>query len=104
MDFFKPAEPSTITNPSIVFNTEAMAILAATNIEDLLNVSFQQLLNQIDNFERQGSGWVLYQLHTLQVNMIEYDPLRASSYIELPKELKSRKGCINVKNKDQKCT
>ena len=30
-------------------------------------------------------------------------PLRGSSYIELPKELKDKKAIINMKNDDDKC-
>ena len=35
--------------------------------------------------------------------MIVYDPLRASSYIDLPMKLKARNACVNVQNVDQKC-
>ena len=29
--------------------------------------------------------------------------MRASSYLQLPKELKAKQGCVNIKNNDEKC-
>ena len=38
------------------------------------------------------------------VNIVKYEPLKGSSYIELPAFLKNfSKGLINLKNKDDKC-
>ena len=34
---------------------------------------------------------------------MKYDPMRASSYLPLPKELKAKQGCHNIKNNDDKC-
>ena len=39
----------------------------------------------------------------MHVHGATYRPLRASSYINLPKYIADKKACINVKNKDQKC-
>ncbi len=38
------------------------------------------------------------------MNIIRYDPLKASSYIDLPKDIKNKEACINIQNKkDNKC-
>ena len=29
--------------------------------------------------------------------------MRASSYLPLPKELKAKQGCLNIRNNDEKC-
>ena len=79
----------------IFHNSEEVIVLAATDLRDLLNVIFQQLLSEIDAFEQKGSGWVLFSLKKLTMNIIEYDPMRASSFIELPKVIKNRKACMN---------
>ena len=40
----------------------------------------------------------------LYINVTNYEPLSGSSYIPLPKILNnSKKGLINIKNKDYKC-
>ena len=37
------------------------------------------------------------------LGVVQYDPLRASTYLPLPKVIKDKKACINIKNDDQKC-
>ena len=34
--------------------------------------------------------------------LLKYDPMRASSYLPLPKELKAKQGCLNIENDDEK--
>ena len=34
--------------------------------------------------------------------LVRYDPIRPSSYLPLPKELKTKCGCVNIKNNDEK--
>ena len=33
----------------------------------------------------------------------QYDPLRGSSYFELPDKVKNSGACINIKNEDNEC-
>ena len=35
--------------------------------------------------------------------MVKYNPMRASSYLPLPKELKAETVCLNIQNNDKKC-
>ena len=59
---------------------------------------------QIEDYTENGSGWCLLNLVSLDIGVISYNPLNASSYIPLPKSIASKKGCINVQNKDDnKC-
>ena len=39
----------------------------------------------------------------LDLHLLEFDPLRATSYIPLPTYIQNRKAVINIKNKDEKC-
>ena len=44
------------------------------------------------------------QIDSNYINIVAYQPLDGSSYIELPTELRnSKKGLINIKNKDNEC-
>ena len=51
----------------------------------------------------EGSGWRLHSIIKLELHTAEWIPLRGSSYIELPKELKDKKAIINIKNEDNRC-
>ena len=52
----------------------------------------------------EGSGWTVKSVDNHYLNVVKYQPMRGSSYIKLPQELRnSSKGLINIKNKDDEC-
>ena len=69
-----------------------------------LNESFEEILNKLDIWINEDSGWVIDKIEGLYINVANYEPLSGSSYIPLRKVLNnSMKGLINLKNKDHKC-
>ena len=86
------------------FNGKAKTITKIDDIEPELNMSRQEILNTIDKRVSEGSGWVIDRIDSHYLNVTLYKPLNGGSYIELPTELKnSKKGLINMKNKDEEC-
>ena len=86
------------------FNGKAKTITKVDDIEPELNTSRQEILNVIDKWVSEGSGWVIDRIDSHYLNVTLYKPLNGSSYIELPTELRnSKKGLINMKNKDDEC-
>ena len=86
------------------FNGKAKTITKANDIEHELSMSRQEILNVIDKWVSEGSGWVIDRIDSHYINVTTYKPLHGSSYIELPTELKNpKKGLINIKNKDDEC-
>ena len=78
------------------FNGKAKTI---TKVDDI-----EPELNMIDKWVSEGLGWVIDRIDRHYLNVTLYKPLNGSSYIELPAELRnSRKGLINMKNKDEEC-
>ena len=83
------------------FNGKAKTITKANDIEPELSMSRQEILNVIDKWVSEGSGWVIDRIDSHYINVSLYKPLNGSSYIELPTELRNpKKGLINIKNKD----
>ena len=69
-----------------------------------LENSFQEILDLIDNWISEGSGWIVESIESQYINILTYRPLSGNSYVVLPVKLRSpRKGLINIKNEDQKC-
>ena len=67
-------------------------------------MSQQEILNTIDIWVSEGSGWTIDKIDSNYINIAAYRPLHGSSYIELPTELKNlKKGLINIKNEDDEC-
>ena len=73
-------------------------------IDELIEISEEEILNKIAEWISEGSNWVIDQVLDHYLNIINYQPLRGGSYLELPEELQnSKKGLINLKNDDNKC-
>ena len=86
------------------FNGKAKTITKVDDIEPELKMSGQEILNVIDKWVSEGSGWVIDRIDSHYLNVTLYKPLSGSSYIKLPAKLgNSRKGLINIKNEDNEC-
>ena len=84
------------------FNSFTDLIINETDIEFSLQESQQKLLHNIALWELCGSDWTIKSIENHYINIVNYIPLKGSSYIELPQELKNR-GLINIQNKDNEC-
>ena len=86
------------------FNSTTDLIINETNIKLAIQASQQQILNIIAQWISEGSGWTIQLIENHYINIVNYNPMKGSSYIELPQELRnSAKGLINMKNKDNEC-
>ena len=86
------------------FNGKATIITKPNNIEPELNISRQEILNMIDQWVSEASGWAIDHIDSHFINVTLYKPLNGSRYMELATELRNpKKGLINMKNKDDKC-
>ena len=73
-------------------------------VVEALKLSKDHILNIIAKWISEGSGWTIQSVDSHFLNIVEYQPLKGSSYIELPIELRnSMKGLINIKNNDNEC-
>ena len=56
-----------------------------------LDKSFQEILYRTDNGINESSGWIIESIVSQYINISTYKPLKGSSYINLPAELRSPK-------------
>ena len=86
------------------FNSPAQTIINNTEIGKSLEVSKQGILNKIAVWISEGSGWTVESVENHYLNVVKYEPMKGSSYIKLPTELRnSSKSLINIKNSDNEC-
>ena len=86
------------------FNSTTDLIINETDIKLAIQASQQQILNIIAQWISEGSGWTIQSIENHYINIVNYSPLKGSSYIKLPQELRnSAKGLVNMKNKDNEC-
>ena len=101
--FWKPQDDGWIYKTAY-FNSKPQTIINDNNINEALQLTKQQILNFIAQWISEGSGWTLQSVDSHYINLIKYVPLKGSSYIQLPQELRnSAKGLINLKNIDNEC-
>lgn len=49
----------------------------------------------MSEFKAKGSGWSLYSVNRIELNVNYFDPIYGSSYIDSLKEIKDNKAIIN---------
>ena len=97
-------EQQEIIRKTAYFNSKAKTITNDDEIEHELSMSHQEIIKSIEKWISNGSGWIIRSTDGHYINVVAYQPLNGSSYIELPKELRnSKKGLINIKNKGDEC-
>ena len=75
-----------------------------SQIDKTMQLAGDTLITRAHHFLRQGSNWQILSVNFQYIDILLYNPLEGSSYIELPQELQNpRKGLINIKNEDKKC-
>ena len=78
--FHKAIDPAVITQSAVTLTSEIAAVYAG-DAPPLADVN-RQLVNLVEVYEHNGSGWV--------------DPLRASAFVPLPCWIQDKKAVINV--------
>ncbi|CAL1294548.1 unnamed protein product [Larinioides sclopetarius] len=85
------------------FRSNVQIELVSDTVGDHIPLAFLKVTEAIEEFIRRGSGWVLDKIIQFELCVAKYHPLRASSYIPLPKKLADKKAVLNIRNEDQKC-
>ena len=101
---FKTDETDEKVSKTAYFNSKAQTIINHTEINKALQLTKQQIMNKIAQWTSEGSGWTIQSVDNHYLNIAKYEPMKGSSYIKLPNELRnSKKGLINMKNDDNEC-
>ena len=101
---FKKNSKNEIITKTAYFNSKPKTIINKTQITEELQSSKHEILNITAQWISEGSGWTIESVDNHYLNIVQYEPMKGSSYIELPEELKHHlKGLINLKNKDNEC-
>ena len=101
--FLKPQDDGWIYKTAY-FNSKPQTVINDINISEELDLTKEQILNFIAQWISEGSGWTIKSVDSHHINIVKYQPMKGSSYIQLPQELRnSAKGLINLKNNDNEC-
>ena len=85
------------------FQSNTFTNLVSHDVKDLIFYSQGSILGQMEAYSERGSKWVFKEVIKLEIHTTEFNPIKGSSYIDLPDWIKNKKAIINLQNKDEKC-
>ena len=77
--------------------------IKSTDENRLINSCYKKIINDIDGYQENGSGWYFVEVVQLEIHTVEFNPSKGSSYIPLPDWISNKKAIVNIQNKDEKC-
>ena len=81
--FSKPQNDGWIYK-SAYFNSKPQTVINDISINEALQLTKQQILNFIAQWISEGSGWTIQSVDSHHINLVKYEPIKGSSYIQLP--------------------
>lgn len=103
--FEKVKENETIESKSFYFCSKAERILSSVMIYPKIDNAFRKILESIDSFIRNGSGWTIKNLDFIDLHLGNYREFRGgcAHAVQLPVRLKNKKSLLNIRCHDNKC-
>ena len=85
------------------FNSGTNINLESTDVEKLIDKCVKKIIEDLEVYQKNGSGWYFKEVVQLEIHTVEYNPTKGSSYIPLPDWISNKKAIVNIENKDDKC-
>ena len=85
------------------FNSGAHINLESTDVEKLIDKCVKKIIEDLEAYQKNGSGWYFKEVVQLEIHTVEFNPTKGSSYIPLPDWITNKKAIVNIQNKDEKC-
>ena len=77
--------------------------LKSVDVDKLINKCIKKIIEQIEIYEKNGSGWYFKEVVQLEIHTVEFNSTKGSTYIPLPDWISDKKAIVNIQNKDEKC-
>ena len=92
-----------VISEDAAFSSQVEENLEADDEREVCRGMTGESLENMANFQRMDSNWRFARVIQVELHFVDFDPLRAGSWIKLPRGLKSKKAVINMRNEDNKC-
>ena len=77
--FEKASGPSIVSETPVMLICEQFEIYKEASFDEVLDLLKNQLINRIEVYEMNGSGWIVSNLVALNTTVWQLDPLRVST-------------------------
>ena len=85
------------------FHSQTHINLEKTDVKVILSQMLREFIGNLINYQTKGTGWYFKEVISFEIHIVDYKPIRGSSFIPLPVFIKRKKAITNVENKDDKC-
>ena len=85
------------------FNSGTNINLKSTDVEKLIDKCVKKIIEDLEIFQKNRSGWYFNEVVQLEIHTVEFNPTKGLSYISLPDWIKNKKAIVNIENEDEKC-
>lgn len=92
-----------LVKSTFYFNSKTIVITSANLIRQYANDVMKEFYNNLELIQRSHSGGKLISVDKLSIKTALAKSALGKSYIELPKFIKDKKACCNIKNDDNEC-
>ena len=72
------------------FQSQTHVNLEKTDVKVILKYMIIENLGGLINYQKKGSGWYFKEVTRLEIHIVEYKPMRGSSFIPLPDFIKKK--------------
>ena len=87
----------------VYFHSQTRINLEKTDVKVIPSKMIMEILGNLINYQRKGSGWYFKEVISLEIHTVEYNPMKGSSFIPLPEFIKRKNAIDNIKSEDDKC-
>ena len=94
---------TTYEHDNAYFQSRTHINLEKTDVKVILKEMIIEILGNLIIYQKKGTGWYFKEVKRLEIHIVEYKPMKGSSYIPLPEFMKKKNAIINIKNEDDKC-
>ena len=94
---------SSIKQATFYFQSKTFINIEATNEYNIIDHIEEDILEKISVLQEEDSGWYFKEVMGLEIHIVDYKPMKGSSYIPLPNFIMRKKAILNMENKDDKC-
>ena len=98
----KDSQPFEVTDKAY-FNSKTSNNFKKTDVKELFTDLTTQIIDAVDIYQKNGSGWYFKEIDKLEINTTKFNPIKGSSYIKLPDWIMRKKAIVSIRNKDDKC-
>lgn len=85
------------------FSTKNVILYVHYDFDLIYKSTIDILLKKIEEFQERDSGWTFLCNSHLEININKYQPFGGSKFIALPKYIRNKRACLNIRNKDEYC-